>query len=155
MLSTIPTLNVETTIRVNTTWFPTFISLVVLNSFHPFAMLILGDPIFLFLVTHIFICLIFLCLPHIIILCQSCHRVSFEIYGSNRPTKNQKWFKVDQCGICKLILEWEYQHFVHCTNLLSCKMIKNKAEAPQNFWKTQMRIQKWKQWKKKELGYVL
>jgi hypothetical protein len=115
-----------------------------------------GDPlIFLPLVTHTFMCLTSLCFPCIVTYVSILPLCFIRNLWATRPAKNKKWFKVDQCGICKLILEWEYQHFVHCTNLLSCKMIKNKAEAPQNFWKTQMRIQKWKQWKKKELGYVL
>jgi hypothetical protein len=49
------------------TWSPTFNSLVVLKSFHPFPMFILGDPIFLPLVTHTFMCLTYVCLLHILI----------------------------------------------------------------------------------------
>jgi hypothetical protein len=64
--STTSTLNEKIAITMNTTWSPTFNSLVVLKYFHPFPMLIMGDPIFLPLVTHTFMCLIFLCLPRIV-----------------------------------------------------------------------------------------
>ncbi len=85
--------------------FPTFNSLVVLNSFHPFPMLILGDPlIFLPLVKHAFVCLTSCVFIALSFPCQSCHYASLGIYRATRPAKDKKWFRVDQCGIFKLVL---------------------------------------------------
>ncbi len=49
-------------------WSPIFNSLVVLNFFHPFPMLIMGDPLIFFpLATHTFMCLnSSMCLPRIV-----------------------------------------------------------------------------------------
>ncbi len=52
--------------------------------------------------------------------------------GQLNLPKKKKRFKVDQCGICKLVLVWKDQHFIYYINLLSCKMINNNANALPN-----------------------
>jgi len=105
MLSTISTLSVEVTIKVDTRRSPTFNSLVVLNSFHPFLVFnILGDPlIFLPLVTHTPVCLTSLCFPHIVTSMPILPPCFIRNLSATRLAKNKKWFRVKQCSIFKLV----------------------------------------------------